>query len=101
MRVRELGGAPLRRRSACVVEDRGRSRIAHELEHELAFVVAEQHPNHVAFKVCGEELERLGGANEVEIVEHRDGTRSFYLEAPGGHPVEVISYPDAVDEARE
>jgi len=67
----------------------------------LAFVVAEQHPNHVAFKVCGEELERLAVANGVGIVEHRDGTRSFYLEAPGGHPVEVISYPDAVDEAKE
>jgi catechol 2,3-dioxygenase-like lactoylglutathione lyase family enzyme len=67
----------------------------------LAFVMAEQHPSHLAFKVCGEELERLSVSNGVEIVEHRDATRSFYLEAPGGHRVEVISYPDVVDEARE
>jgi catechol 2,3-dioxygenase-like lactoylglutathione lyase family enzyme len=64
---------------------------------KLAFVMAEQHPNHLAFKVAGDELERLAALQGVEIVSHRDASRSFYLEAPGGQRVEVISYPDVVD----
>jgi catechol 2,3-dioxygenase-like lactoylglutathione lyase family enzyme len=64
---------------------------------KLAFVTAEQHPNHVAFKVAGEELDRLAALQGVEIVSHRDASRSFYLEAPGGQRVEIIAYPDVVD----
>ncbi|HWC12966.1 MAG TPA: VOC family protein [Actinomycetota bacterium] len=68
---------------------------------KLAFVLAEQHPNHLAFKVSLEELERLAGSYDVSICGHRDGSRSFYLEAPGGQRIEIIAYPDAVDEATE
>ncbi|MGH2941337.1 MAG: VOC family protein [Solirubrobacteraceae bacterium] len=68
---------------------------------KLAFVVAEQHPHHIAFKVSREELERRAAEHGVEIVAHRDASRSFYLEAPGGQRVEVIAYPDVLDEATE
>lgn len=64
----------------------------------LAFVTADQHPNHLAYKVSGEELQRLAGEYGVEVSGHRDGSRSFYLEAPGGSGVEIIAYPDVVDE---
>ena len=68
---------------------------------KLAFVTAEQHPNHMAFKVSGEELERLAAARGAAISGHRDGSRSFYLDAPGGQRLEVIAYPDVVEEAPE
>lgn len=66
---------------------------------KLAFVTAEQHPNHMAFKVSGEELERLAASRGAAISGHRDGSRSFYLDAPGGQRLEVIAYPDVLDEA--
>jgi catechol 2,3-dioxygenase-like lactoylglutathione lyase family enzyme len=65
---------------------------------KLAFVMADAHPNHLAFKVSGEELERLATSHGVAVSGHRDGSRSFYLDGPGGHGVEVIAYPDAVEE---
>jgi hypothetical protein len=65
---------------------------------KLAFVMADEHPDHLAFKVSGEELARLAALHGVVVSGHRDGSRSFYLAAPGGHGVEVIAYPDAVDE---
>jgi hypothetical protein len=68
---------------------------------KLAFVVAEQHPDHVAYKVAAPELERLADAHGTVIAAHRDGSRSFYLDAPGDHRVEVIAYPDVVDEDAE
>ena len=68
---------------------------------KIAFVMADQHPNHLAFKVSAEELERLAAVHDVAISEHRDASRSFYLDAPGGGGVEVIAYPDGVDEGRE
>ncbi len=68
---------------------------------KLAFVTADQHPSHLAFKVSGEELERLASLHDVSVSEHRDGSRSFYLEGPGGNGVEVIAYPDVVDEGLE
>lgn len=61
---------------------------------KLAFVMADQHPNHLAWRVSEPELERLATEHGVAIAPHRDGTRSFYLEAPGGQSVEVIAYPD-------
>ena len=57
-----------------------------------------QHPHHLAFKVSGEELERLAAEHGAEIAVHRDDSRSFYLEAPGDARVEVIAYPDALEE---
>lgn len=65
---------------------------------KLAFVMADEHPNHLAFKVSREELERLAGVHRVAVSGHRDGSRSFYLESPGGQGVEIIAYPDLVDE---
>jgi len=67
----------------------------------LAFVLAEQHPDHLAFKVSAAELERLALEHSASVAVHRDASRSFYLEAPGGHQVEVIAYPDAVAEDAE
>jgi catechol 2,3-dioxygenase-like lactoylglutathione lyase family enzyme len=60
---------------------------------KLAFVVKDQHPNHLAWRVSDEELERLAVIYNQEIKPHRDGTRSFYLDAPGGQAIEIIAYP--------
>jgi catechol-2,3-dioxygenase len=68
---------------------------------KIAFVMADQHPNHLAFKVSGEELARLAALHDVPVSGHRDGSRSFYLDAPGGQGVEIIAYRDAVDESVE
>jgi catechol 2,3-dioxygenase-like lactoylglutathione lyase family enzyme len=67
----------------------------------VAFVTAEEHPDHVAYKVSGDELDRLAADHGVAIDPHRDGSRSFYLDAPGGHRVEIIAYPDALPEEAE
>jgi catechol 2,3-dioxygenase-like lactoylglutathione lyase family enzyme len=64
----------------------------------IAFVTAEQHPDHLAYKVSGSELERLAAHNGAAVDTHRDGSRSFYLDAPGDHRVEVIAYPDVFPE---
>ena len=61
---------------------------------KLAFVMADQHPGHLAWRVSEAELEALAAKHGVAISPHRDGTRSFYLEAPGGQSVEVIAYPE-------
>jgi catechol 2,3-dioxygenase-like lactoylglutathione lyase family enzyme len=67
----------------------------------IALVLAEQHPDHVAFKVSGAALQRLAAEHGVAISPHRDGSRSCYLDAPGEHHVEVIAYPDVVAEDAE
>ncbi len=67
----------------------------------LAFVMADQHPHHLAFKVSAEELERLAAEHGAVIAVHRDASRSFYLETPGDARVEVIAYPDTLEEAAE
>jgi catechol 2,3-dioxygenase-like lactoylglutathione lyase family enzyme len=67
----------------------------------LAFVMATEHPDHIAYKVSGEELERLAAEHGAKIAVHRDASRSFYVEAPDGHGVEVIAYPDVVQEDAE
>lgn len=59
----------------------------------LAFVLADQHPPHVAFRVEESELERLATRHGVTIATHRDATRSFYLKGPGTLQTEIISYP--------
>lgn len=60
---------------------------------KLAFVLLDQHPNHLAWRVSPAELERLAELYEMEIHPHRDGTRSFYLDAPGGQAIEILAYP--------
>ena len=67
----------------------------------IAFVTAEQHPDHLAFKVSDVELERLAAEHGASIDAHRDGTRSFYVHAPGEHRVELIAYPDVLEEDAE
>jgi catechol 2,3-dioxygenase-like lactoylglutathione lyase family enzyme len=68
---------------------------------KLAFVMADEHPNHLAFAVSAEELERLAVEHGVEVSGHRDGSRSFYVDAPGGGGVELIAYPPVLDEGME
>lgn len=60
---------------------------------KVAFVLAEQHPPHLAFRVGDEELERLAAEHGVAIATHRDATRSIYLEGPGSLQTELIAYP--------
>jgi hypothetical protein len=67
----------------------------------LAFVVAREHPDHLAFKVSGDELDRLAREHGAEIAVHRDASRSFYAEAPGGKRVELVAYADVLAEDSE
>ena len=62
---------------------------------KIAFVLPEQHPPHLAFRVDAEELERLATAHGATIATHRDATRSIYLVGPGSLQTEIIQYPDA------
>jgi catechol 2,3-dioxygenase-like lactoylglutathione lyase family enzyme len=57
---------------------------------KIAFVVRDQHPGHLAWRVSNAELETLAERHGKEIKPHRDKTRSFYLEAPGGQAIEII-----------
>lgn len=59
---------------------------------KLAFVKRDQHPMHIAWRVSDAELERAAAKYGKPISPHRDGTRSFYLEAPGGQWIEIISF---------
>ncbi len=68
---------------------------------KLAFVMADQHPHHLAFKVSGEELERMAQEHGAVVAVHRDASRSFYLDAPGDARVEVIAYPDTLGQDAE
>jgi hypothetical protein len=68
---------------------------------KLAFVLEREHPDHLAFKVSGDELDRLAAEHHAEIAVHRDGSRSFYAAAPGDHQVEIVAYPDVLDETAE
>ena len=61
---------------------------------KLAFVLPDQHPPHIAYRVDDDELDRLAARHGATIAVHRDATRSFYLEGPGSLQTEVISYPE-------
>jgi catechol 2,3-dioxygenase-like lactoylglutathione lyase family enzyme len=58
---------------------------------KIAFVVRDEHPGHIAWRVSATELETLALRYGKTIKPHRDRTRSFYLDAPGGNAVELIS----------
>ena len=58
----------------------------------IAFVVAAEHPAHVAYRVTGTELEQLAGRHGAAIARHRDGSRSCYVQGPGDQVVEFIAY---------
>lgn len=64
----------------------------------LAFVLKDEHPGHIAWRVSEDELERLATRHGKAIMPHRDRTKSFYLEAPGGQHIEIIAYPPDADE---
>ena len=49
---------------------------------KLALVIEDEHPYHIAFEV-----------DEVEGVEHRDGSVSKYTEDLSGNSIELIKYP--------
>ena len=57
---------------------------------KLAFVLKDQHPGHLAWRVTDSELEELAVRWDRPISVHRDKTRSFYLEAPGSQWIEII-----------
>ncbi len=59
---------------------------------KLAFVLKDEHPGHLAWRVSAAELETLASQFHKEIKAHRDNTRSFYLEAPGGTHLEIITF---------
>lgn len=60
---------------------------------KLAFVMPDQHPNHIAYRVDDATLEEMAAARGAEIALHRDKTRSIYVHGPGALCIEVISYP--------
>ncbi|HTI32137.1 MAG TPA: VOC family protein [Miltoncostaea sp.] len=61
---------------------------------KLAFVLPDQHPSHLAYRVEAEELERLAAEHGATIATHRDATRSIYIEGPGALATEIIAYPE-------
>ena len=60
---------------------------------KLAFIQQGDHPDHIGWRVSAADLERLAAEHGATIRPHRDGTRSFYLQAPGGRWIEFITYP--------
>jgi hypothetical protein len=59
----------------------------------LAFVMADEHPGHVAFRVAPERLDAMAAEHGTAPAEHRDGSRSFYVDGPGETGIEIIAYP--------
>lgn len=51
---------------------------------ELALVIPQQHPPHVAF--TSPDAARFG-----KLTTHRDGTRSIYVKDPDGNAVEIMA----------
>ena len=51
---------------------------------QLALVIPEQHPPHIAFG--SPEAEKFGA-----LTTHRDGTRSIYVKDPAGNSVEIMA----------
>jgi len=56
----------------------------------IALVVHDQGPGHIAWRITGLETERMATKYGAEIKPHRDGSRSFYLDNPRCHSVEII-----------
>lgn len=62
---------------------------------KLAFVLPEQHPAHIAYRVDARRLEDMAAQHDLPIATHRDATRSIYVDGPGEMSVEIIAYPEA------
>lgn len=62
---------------------------------KLAFVIADQHPSHLAMRVESRaELEEVANSTGKAIVVHRDRSESFYMSDPSGNELEIIYYPE-------
>lgn len=61
---------------------------------KLALVSPQQHPPHVALRVDEADLQTAAREAAIPIQEHRDGTRSIYIQDPFGNAVELICYPE-------
>lgn len=59
---------------------------------KLAFVVRDQHPGHLAWRVSKDILAEQAVKYGKTPVSHRDGTQSFYLDGPAGQHIEIISF---------
>lgn len=59
----------------------------------LAFVLHDQHPDHVAYRVDDDELEALSVRHATPIATHRDASRSIYVAGPDGLQAEFVAYP--------
>ncbi len=60
----------------------------------IAFVLPEQHPDHVAYRVDNARLDEMAAQHGVDIAVHRDASRSIYLEGPGALCAEIVAYPE-------
>ena len=60
-------------------------------------MLKDEHPGHIAWRVSESELDRLAALYGKPIKPHRDRTKSFYLEAPGGQHIEIITFPPDAD----
>lgn len=60
---------------------------------KMAFLKESAHPAHIAWRVDADKLEELAATFGQDIQPHRDNTRSFYVESPGGLWIEFITYP--------
>lgn len=61
---------------------------------KIAFVIAEQHPPHLAMRIDDRELfaaEAQKFGKKISV--HRDLSESFYFEDPTGNMIEVMYYP--------
>lgn len=58
----------------------------------LAFVLPDQHPHHIAYRVDDEELGALARRHGSTIATHRDASRSIYVAGPDGLQVEFVAY---------
>lgn len=60
----------------------------------IAFVLPEQHPGHIAYRVSNARLERMAAERGVTVATHRDASRSIYLAGPGSLHAEIVAYPE-------
>ncbi|MEQ8832927.1 MAG: VOC family protein [Miltoncostaeaceae bacterium] len=60
---------------------------------KTAYVLPDEHPAHVAYRVDDATLEALAAQRGTTIATHRDATRSIYIEGPGTICLEIIAYP--------
>lgn len=61
---------------------------------KIAFVLEDQHPPHLAFRVeSREQLEAMARDDGAPVSVHRDGSESYYTDDPAGNALEFVYYP--------